>query len=106
MSDREKLARILAQNAQKSFVQRILQPQNYPVLDLGDGNHATHEMAWTEADGRYFVYPTVMYDGKKLDKYDPDTAWGHAAKSGNYIEFKDPAEADWFSKNYKQWWEE
>lgn len=105
MADRDKLARILAQNAEKSFVQRILQPENYPRLDLGDGNYATHKMAWTEADGRYYAYPTVMYDGKKLTEYDPQTAFQHAVKSGNVIAFDDPSEADWFSKNYKQWWD-
>jgi hypothetical protein len=26
-------------------------------------------------------------------------------KSGNYIEFSDPAEADWFSQRYKAAWD-
>jgi hypothetical protein len=106
MADREKLARILAQNAEKSFVQRILQPENYPRLDLGDGNYATHMMAWTSADGKHYVYPTVLFDGKQLVQYEPDAAFEQAKKSGNVIAFDDPREADWFSKNYKQWWDQ
>jgi hypothetical protein len=35
----------------KLEVKRILQPNDYPTLDLGGGMKDTHKMAWTEANG-------------------------------------------------------
>jgi hypothetical protein len=71
-------------NASKSFVQRILQPSAFPKLDLGNGQFATHKMAWAEKGGKYYVYPTVLYDGKKLVDYG-DKAFDQVMKNGNYI---------------------
>lgn len=105
MAEYDDVMRILMANASKSFVKRILQPKAYPTLDLGNGQVATHKMAWNEVGGKYYVYPTVMYDGKKLTDYG-DKAFALAQKSGNVIEFKTPQEADWFSKRYKAAWRE
>jgi hypothetical protein len=107
-SDIDKVASILDANASKSFVKRILSyqgPGKSPTLDLGGGQYATHKMAWTSADGRHFVYPTVLQgeDGQLTD-YGPAEAWKHVKQTGNYIEFSTPQEADWFSRNYKLIW--
>ena len=100
----QRLMQILKTNASKSFVQRILRPNEFPSIDLGNGQRATHRMAWNEVDGRYFVHPTVlMTEGGKLQDYG-DNAWDHAVKSGNYIEFPSAQDADWFSKRYKGAW--
>lgn len=100
----QRLMQILKTNASKSFVQRILRPGDFPTLDLGNGQIATHRMAWNEAGGRYFAYPTVLLqEGGKLHDYGDD-AWDQAVKSGNYIEFSNPAEAEWFTKRYKGAW--
>ena len=98
-----RLMGILMENANKTFVQRIISPDRFPTLDAGNGAVATHRMAWNEAGGRYFVYPTVLYDGKGLKDYG-DAAWDQAVKSGNFIEFKTPQDAEWFSKRYKGAW--
>lgn len=108
MAERDDVLRILMQNANKSFVKRILQPNAYPTLDLGDGNIATHKMAWSSVnsgDGKtkYVVYPTVLYDGEKLVDYG-DKALDTVLKSNNYIEFDSPEQADWFSRQYKLAW--
>ena len=100
----QQLMAILKANAGKSFVQRILRPNDFPTLDLGNGQVATHRMSWGEAGGRYFVYPTVLLNDKgQLHDYG-DQAWDHAIKSGNYIEFPSAKEADWFSQRYKGAW--
>jgi hypothetical protein len=96
--------RILMQHSDKSFVQRILNPSAFPTLDIGNGQYATHKMAWTEANGKYYVHPTVLWDGKSLKDYGKD-AFKHVMKTGNYIEFNSPEEADWFSTKYKAAWE-
>ena len=95
---------ILEANKSKSFVQRILDPNKVKPLNLGGGSIATHKMAWTEADGKYRVYPTVLWDGKKLFDYGQEGAYDQVLKSGNYIDFDNPQDADWFSKNYKVVW--
>lgn len=99
-----RLMDILNANAGKTFVQRILKPDNFPVMDDGRGGIATHRMAWTELpNGRAAAFPTVLYDGKGLKDYGRG-AWDQAQKSGNVIEFDSPDEASWFSENYKGAW--
>lgn len=106
-SERDKVMKILSDNSQKQFVQRILTPDKYPRLDLGGGDYATHKMAWgsvgEKGAERYVVFPTVMYDGKGLLDYG-DEAFRKAMESGEYIEFNSPEEADWFSQRYKAAW--
>ena len=104
MDDVEKILKILEGHSGKSFVQRILDPDQYPKLDLGDGKSATHLMSWGESDGKYLVFPTVLYDNGRLQQYKPDDAFSTAISSGNYIEFDRKEDADWFSKNYKKVW--
>ena len=103
--DLSKIRAILEANKSKSFVNRIINYQNSPRLDLGGGQYATHKMAWTEADGKYYVYPTVLLQGDNtLKEYKPDDAWRQVRQSGNFIEFNSPNDADWFSRNYKRIW--
>jgi len=94
--------KILLANKDKNFVDRIINKDKYPVMDLGDGSYATHQMAWGDVDGKYYVFPTILYNGKSL--YKPDNPFQDAMKSGEFIEFSSPEEADWFSKNYKLVW--
>lgn len=101
--EHSRMMEILNQNAQKTFVQRILQPDRFPVLDIGDGRIATHRMSWGQMGDKYVAFPTVMYDGKGLKDYG-DGAWDHAVKSGNFIEFDNPDEASWFTQKYKGAW--
>ncbi len=107
MADKNEVAyirQILEANKSKTFVDRILNKDKYPTLDLGDGNYATHKMAWAQVGDKYVVYPTVLWDGKQVKEYSPQDAWNHVKTSGNYIEFDSPQEADWFSQNYKNVW--
>lgn len=102
----QKVMTILAANKKKSFVDRILHPNKYPRLDLGNGDYATHQMAWTTAGNKYRVYPTVLWTGKELKQFKPDEAYQQVLKTGNYIDFDTPEEADWFSQRYKAAWGE
>src|SRR5688572_2782538 len=101
----QRLMMILKQNAGKTFVQRILRPNDFPTLDVGNGYHATHRMTWGESDGKYVVYPTVLMEqGGGLKDYGPDEAWNHVKKTGNFMEFDKPEDAEWFTKRYKGAW--
>jgi len=108
--DYNRAMQILNANAGKSFVKRILEPTKYPSLDLGNGVKATHKMSWVsteDADGNpvYHVFPTVLWHGKQVTDYGKG-AYDHVRKTGNYIEFKTPEDADWFSRRYKSVWGE
>ena len=101
---------ILERNANVPFVKRILLPFKAPVApddeDPKSKRVMTHKMAWTEADGKYYVYPTVMADDKgSLQNYG-DKAFDEAFRRRDYIAFATPEEADQFSKNYKTYWDE
>jgi hypothetical protein len=90
----------------KEFVQRILNPNDYPVLDLGNGQYGTHKMAYAEVDGKTIAYPNIVYDKdtEALKELSSKDAIDYALKNKEFIEFKTPEEADFFTKNYKTLW--
>lgn len=106
--DQKKIQEVLAQNADKNFVQRIITPNKYPVMQQPDGSVATHKMSWSTVGGVPTVYPLVVQDPKKKELKEflnHKEAIEHAMETGEYIQFKTPQEAEWFSKNYKKAWE-
>lgn len=101
------IAEILAKNADKSFVKRIIDRHKYPTLSNPDGSISTHSMATIEEDGRYYAFPTVLITTeKKLKRFPVLDAWENVKTTGNFIEFDTQDEADWFSKRYKLVWGE
>lgn len=105
-SYKEMLLAEMAKNKDKNFVQRILSPNDYPSLPLGNNKHATHLMSWGESDGNYYVYPTVIQDPKtkKLIHLDEGDAFDYAMKNNEYLQFKDALSAAMISKDYKKLW--
>ena len=101
-----KISEILSKNLDKPMVKRIVDKDIYPVLENEDGTVSTHSMSWGDAEGKYYVYPTVVQKGDKLERLDSDKAFQRAIKDRDYIEFDSPDEADWFSKNYKRFWDQ
>ncbi len=103
-----RLTRILQSASNRRFVKRIVNPFNAPVAvdDENAKQVMTHKMAWGEADGKYYVYPTVMEDAEtgKLKNYGKQ-AFDEAVKRRDFIAFDNPEEADWFSRNYKKYWD-
>ena len=112
--DIDKIRKLLEGNADKLFVKRILNPFQYPVLNLGARDFrgypqsGTHLMSWGGFDGKYYAYPTILYDedSQTLTNYGMDRGQREAMDRGEFIEFDTPQEADWFSKNYKLIWPE
>lgn len=100
----EKVLDVLNKNKTKSFVQRILTPDEFPRIKHSDG-FATHRMAWANTDGgKAIVYPTILLGSKgELKDYGSD-ALSHVINTDNFIEFNSPKEAEWFTKNYKSAW--
>jgi hypothetical protein len=92
---------ILEANKKKDFVQRILEPNKYPVKKNEDGTISTHLMAYGEVDGKTIAYPTLFYDKENKSLYRPDKPILEALKTKNFITFKNAQEAEWFTQNYK-----
>jgi hypothetical protein len=102
-----RVADILAMHPQVNFVQRIVHPERSPRMNVGGGKSATHRMAWGEADGKAFVYPTIVEVAPgELVELSPQEAWDYAVKNNELIPFDNPKEADWFSKRYKMFWKD
>ena len=92
---------ILLSNKDKNFVDRIINPDKYPVIKNNDGSYSTHLMAYGEVDGKNIAYPTLFYNQKTNSLYKPDDPVAEALKTGNFIPFNKPEDAEWFTKNYK-----
>jgi len=108
LSEKGKVSQVIDKHQDKQFVQRIVSPKDYPKLDLGKGNYATHKMSYSTFNDGAIAYPSIVYDQNtgKLNPLKSNEALMHAIRSGEFIKFDTPEEADWFSQNYKKYWEE
>jgi hypothetical protein len=95
---KRKIDKILNENKDLNFVQRMYQPNTPSIMIPGQQYPATHFME--SGDGR--VYPTVvqMPDGNL--QYLGDNAYDYANQSGQYIEFPNDRQARRFAKSYKK----
>lgn len=103
---------VMMANKNLNFVKRYLMPDMYPKLQTNKlmddrgiiaapkDEYSTHWMAHDPETKR--VFPSiVMIDGKLQNL--GDKAFDYADKTGEYIEFKTPEEAEWFAANgYKE----
>jgi hypothetical protein len=105
--DNDWIMDVMKQHKDKNFVQRAMNPNIFPQLDLGEGNVGTHLMGYAtdEDSGKFVVYPHIIQqkDGS-LKKLEPDEALDHAFKTNQFIPFDTEKEAAYFSKNYKNTW--
>ena len=107
MSELGRIRGILAEHRGKTFVRRIESPKEYPKLPLGSGREGTHLMSWSDhPGGGYMVYPEIIFDHRsgQLIRLSRPSARTHALATGNYIPFRNKAEANWFSEAYKKVW--
>jgi hypothetical protein len=100
--DQLKILEILNNNKDLEFVRRIMEAKSYPTLPNRDGSESTHGMMWSGGEGRFYVYPSVVYDEEVMARLGPDTAYGRAMRLGDFIEFATLQEAYEFSKEYKK----
>ena len=98
-----KVIEIINKNKDKHFVQRILDPSL--TLDLGNGESATHRMAYDPKSMR--VYPTVVQKGNQLVQLEEsDEAYNYVDRTGEYIQFDNVRDAKKFASNgYKIIWD-
>ena len=89
------------------FIDRINNPQKYPVIWNEDGTYSTHEMAAEYDDdlGQWIVFPTIvqMPTGELHRFEDPMYAQKYNIRTGNYIPMATKKEALSYAKNgYKK----
>jgi hypothetical protein len=95
---KRKIDKILNQNKDLNFVQRMYQSNTPSIIIPGQPHPATHFME--SADGR--VYPTVVQMPDGSLQYLGDNAYNYANQTGEYIEFSNDRQARRFAKNYKK----
>lgn len=93
-----------------NFVKRLLDPDRKSIPDWETKGQkiATHKMSWGEDDQGAYVFPEVQeIDDQLIDfsrpPYAPGIADYMAHKNNNIIRMS-PEEADWFTRNYKQYY--
>lgn len=93
-----------------NFVKRLLDPDRKSIPDWETKGQkiATHKMSWGEDDYGAYVFPEVQeIDGQLIDFSRPPYAPGiadYTAHKNNNIVRMSPEEADWFTRNYKQYY--
>ena len=99
--DKIRLLELLLKYRDKDFINRIVNVNDFPILENRDGTVSTHSMSYGEVDGKFYVFPKVVNEGGKAMRLGPDTAWTRALTSGDFIEFDNEQDAADFSKEYK-----
>jgi len=89
-----------------NFIDRIHNPDKYPVIMNDDGSWSTHRMA-AEVDetGNWMVFPTIVQlpDGELFEFQDPYSAMEYARNTGEFVQMKDRKEALNYAKGgYKK----
>lgn len=100
--ENELMSRVITErNKDKNFVQRALNPSDYPVIVNEDGSETTHLMQYsTDDNGNAYVSPTVIQNQLGLlSKLNEDEAVQYGAKSGEEIMIPNIDLADYYTKN-------
>lgn len=93
-----------AKEVNPRFIQRMSEPLKYVEWDDENGHHfGTHELGYSEMDGRYFVYPNIQEDSNgNLVRY-PKDKWEEAVhnayKNKNGLFFNTKEEAKIFTES-------
>lgn len=100
--ENELLSRVITErNKDKNFVQRALNPSDYPVIINEDDSETTHLMQYSTDDkGNAYVSPTVIQNGLGLlEKLPPRQAVKYGRESGEEIKIPDIQLAEYFTEN-------
>ena len=98
----EAMSKVLSQrNKSLNWVERGLNPNNYPTIDNGDGTFSTHRLEYKTGDnGEAYVYPTIIQNDKgELEQLDDDAAWDYAMKTKTAMVVPNVKLAEYYSQN-------
>ena len=94
----EVMRQTLRANSGKNFVQRITNASDWPTVANPDGSYSSHRMASAEGGGQGYAFPTLFYDKGPNALDQPQDPMSEARKTGEFIEFPDPAAAERFAE--------
>lgn len=100
--ENELLSRVITErNKDKNFVQRALNPSDYPVIVNEDDSETTHLMQYsTDDEGNAYVSPTVIQNELGLlSKLTPREAMKYGRQSGEEIKIPDVQLAEYYTEN-------
>ena len=101
------------ENRDKTFVDRIRNPQNYPPLPLDEeGLPMSHKMTTFQDDQGGLIMPSLIYhpDTETYEQIDPMSSkeerqrlMDYGRETGEYIQFDNESDAAKFEKSWKQY---
>lgn len=95
----------LIKNSNANWAKRLQDP-NRKYITYPDGSYGNFKLAWSEDETGTIVYPEIQeIDGQLVDlSEDREKAWKSAIEHKDYIYFPSNDAADWFTKNYKNYY--
>ena len=95
----------LIKNSNANFAKRLQDP-NRKYITYPDGSIGNFKLAWSEDETGIIVYPEIQeINGQLVDlSRDREKAWKSAIEHKDYIYFPSREAADWFTKNYKNYY--
>ena len=95
----------LIKNSNANWAKRLQDP-NRKYITYPDGSWGNFKLAWSEDETGTIVYPEIQeIDGQLVDlSGDKEKAWKSAIEHKDYIYFPSNDAADWFTKNYKNYY--
>ena len=95
----------LIRNSNANFAKRLQDP-NRKYITYPDGSWGNFKLAWSEDETGTIVYPEIQeINGELVDlSNDKEAAWKSAIKHGDYVYFPSNEAAEWFTKNYKDYY--
>jgi hypothetical protein len=98
-TDYKKLSsELTAKNNNLNWVKRVTS-NDKRFIQEPDGSKATHKLAWAEADGKIYVYPTIVEDGNGLKQLDEGEAFDYALSTKTAMEVPSKDIAQYYSAN-------
>lgn len=95
----------LIKNSNANWAKRLQDP-NRKYITYPDGSYGNFKLAWSEDETGTIVYPEIQeINGQLVDlSEDREKAWKSAIEHKDYIYFPSNDAADWFTKNYKNYY--
>ena len=95
----------LIKNSNANFAKRLQDPDRKYII-YPDGSIGNFKLAWSEDETGTMVYPEIQeIDGQLVDlSGDREKAWESAIEHKDYIYFPSNDAAEWFTKNYKNYY--
>lgn len=98
----EAMSKVLSQrNKNLNWVERGLNPDNYPIINNEDGTYSTHKLAYSTGDnGEAYIYPTIIQNDKgELEQLSDEDAWEYAVKTKTAMVVPNIKLAEYYTRN-------